>query len=238
MNVQVFYDSGRVDEFDVEHFTQSEPFDGRNMLTNFEVRFDDLESESLWLQAHFYDVRPEYRQDADPDVTPVARRMRGWRFLLVDKSEIGHVVKIVVNKEVVAWRQGPDLINGIKFQAQEQLCYSDDLSASVNKKAVEVHNYLANANPELADDEEALCQMFGFTKRAYLHALGYEAMQPIKEKPEKAPSKAGGHNEDRQPDSDSADAAIEDDADINDEMGEGEDDDWIGDALAGREEEQ
>ena len=91
MNIQVFYNSGRVDEFDVDRFTLPQPFDGNNMLTNFEVRFDNLDTESLWLQAHFYDIRAEYRQDAQADTTPVARRMRGWRFLLVDKTEISHV---------------------------------------------------------------------------------------------------------------------------------------------------
>ena len=178
MNVNVFYDSGRVDEFDMDHFTHAEPFDGRNMLTNFELRFDDLGKESLWLQAHFYDVRPSYRDDTPPDETPVARRMRGWRFLLVDKSEMAHVAKIVVNGELVAWRQGDDLINGVRFHAAELLCYSDEATSSVNRKAVALHDYLANARPDLAADEEALCQTFGFTSRAYEDATRAEERQP------------------------------------------------------------
>lgn len=178
MNIHVFYDNGRVDEFDVDHFTQSEPFDGRNMLTNFEVRFDNLEDESLWLQAHFYDVRPTYRQETAGDETPVARRMRGWRFLLVDRSEMEHVAKIVVNGELVAWRQGADLINGVRFHAAELLCYSDEVTSSVNRKAVILHDYLANAYPDMAGDEDALCHMFGFTSRAYEDATGAEQHQP------------------------------------------------------------
>lgn len=186
MNIQVFYDNGRIDEFDVDRFTLSQPFDGNNMLTNFEVRFDNLETESLWLQAHFYDIRAEYRQDAPPDDTPVARRMRGWRFLLVDKTEITHVSKIVVNKEMVAWRVGENLINGIKFRTQELACFNNDTASSINSKAVAIHDYLANADPFLAADEDVLCQTFGYTRRAYEQACIAEACQPTKpEKPEK-----------------------------------------------------
>lgn len=178
MNINVFYDNGRADEFDVDHFTLPEPFDGQNMLTNFEVRFDDLDTNSLWLQAHFYDIRPEYREDIETDSTPVARRMRGWRFLLVDKSEMEHVAKIVVNGELVAWRQGDDLINGIRFHAQELLCYSDETTSSINRKAIALHDYIANSNPEIAGNEEKICRAFGFTKRAYERVLMAENTQP------------------------------------------------------------
>lgn len=178
MNIDVFYDNGRVDEFDVDHFTLPEPFDGRNMLTNFEVRFDDLETNSLWLQAHFYDIRPEYREGAKQSDTPVARRMRGWRFLLVDEKEMEHVAKIIVNGELVAWRQGDDLINGVKFHAQELLCYSDDTTSSINRKAIALHDYIANANPDIAGDEDEICRTFGFTKRAYEHVVLAESVQP------------------------------------------------------------
>ena len=112
------------------------------------------------------------------------------------------------------------------------------LSASANKKAVEVHNYLANANPELANDEEALCRMLGFTKRGYLHALGYEAMQPAKKKTEKASAKANRHEEDEHADNDCVDDANDESGDVYDKMEEGEDNNWIGDVLTGREEER
>lgn len=182
MNIQVFYDNGRVDEFDADRFTLPQPFDGNNMLTNFEVRFDNLDTESLWLQAHFYDVRAEYRQDAPTDTTPVARRMRGWRFLLVDRTEIRHVSKIVVNGEMVAWRVGEDLVNGIKFRAQELACFNNDTASSINSKAVAVHDYLANTDPILAANEDELCQMFGYTRRAYEQVLLAEGCQPVEAK--------------------------------------------------------
>lgn len=182
MNIQVFYDSGRVDEFDADRFTLPQPFDGNNMLTNFEVRFDNLDTESLWLQAHFYDIRAEYRQDAPADTTPVARRMRGWRFLLVDRTEIRHVSKIVVNGEMVAWRVGEDLVNGIKFRAQELACFSNDAASSINGKAVAVHDYLANADSVLAANEDELCQTFGYTRRAYEQVLLAEGCQPVEAK--------------------------------------------------------
>jgi hypothetical protein len=191
VNIQIFYDNGRVDEFDVEHFTLPQPFDGNNMLTNFEVRFDDLDTESLWLQAHFYDIRPEYRQDAKPESTPVARRMRGWRFLLVDKREMGHVARIVVNNESVAWRQGESLINGIRFNAAMLACYTDETAASNNRKAIVLHDYLANADSLLASDEDELCAHFGYTRDAYEQALLAEGCQPQTEADPSQPTPAG-----------------------------------------------
>ncbi len=177
MNIQVYYDRGRVDEFDTDHLTMPQPFDGNNMLTNYEVRFDNLDTESLWLQAHFYDIRPEYRRVENTDETPVARRMRGWRFLLVDQSELKHVVKIMVNKEMAAWRQGGCLINGIKFNAAAMECYSDELSTSINKKAIAVHDYLGNAMD--ATSEDKLCALFGFTRTAFEQVREAECRQGV-----------------------------------------------------------
>ena len=42
------------------------------MLADYEVRFDCLEK-GLWLQAHFYDADPRFKEDLDDGVVPVGR---------------------------------------------------------------------------------------------------------------------------------------------------------------------
>ncbi len=177
MNIQVFYENGRVDEFDTENFTLPQPYPGDNMLTNFEVRFDMLATESLWLHAHYYDTRSDYAAETPAGEVPVARRKMGWRFLLVDKSEIDSVARITVNDKDAGWRQGGTFVNGIRFaQAARTSCPVKD-SAHLNARAVALHDYLARANPDIASDEDAICALFGFTAAAYAQVLDAELMQ-------------------------------------------------------------
>ncbi len=93
-------------------------------------------------------------------------------------------------RHMVAWRVGEDLINGIKFRAQELACFSNDTASSINSKAVAVHDYLANTDPVLAANEDELCQMFGYTRRAYEQVLLAEGCQPTEvKKPEQQGAK-------------------------------------------------
>lgn len=101
----------------------------------------------------------------------------GWRFLLVDKSEIDSVAHITVNNEDAGWRQGGSFVNGIRFaQAARTNCPLKD-SAHLNARAVVLHDYLARANPDIASDEDAICALFGFTAEAYAQVLDEELMQ-------------------------------------------------------------
>lgn len=82
MKIHIRYENNRLDIFDTTAFTKAEPFDGENMLTNFEVRVDALGNTGLWLMAHRYEIGEAYLKQAPDDETPTARRKRGWRFLL------------------------------------------------------------------------------------------------------------------------------------------------------------
>ena len=52
-------------------------------------------------------------------------------------------------------REGDDLINGERFFAQEQLCYSDATTISINKRALAVFDYLSHVHPEQSEEEIA-----------------------------------------------------------------------------------
>ena len=89
MKVQIKYRDGRLDVFDTDSYTPSQPFGDGCMLANYEVRFDQLEK-GLWLQAHFYETDPRFKEDLEDDVVPVGRRAMGaaplgWRRTVLGK---------------------------------------------------------------------------------------------------------------------------------------------------------
>ena len=75
-----------------------------NALTNFELRFDELGKKGLWLAAHHYDVDPSGTEECPDDETPVARRRRGWRFLLAEASELDELEWVAVDGELALAR--------------------------------------------------------------------------------------------------------------------------------------
>ena len=84
----------------------------------------------------------------DGTEVPVSVRRLGCAMLLVAPEELSEVVWLKKDGEKILWREGNDLINGERFFAQEQLCYSDAVTKSVNKRALAVYDYLARAHPE------------------------------------------------------------------------------------------
>lgn len=84
--------------------------------------------------------------------------------LLVAPEELSEVVWLKKDGEKILWREGDDLINGERFFAMEQLCYSDAVTKSVNKRAVAVFDYLSNAHPDW--DDERVAATMGYTAPA------------------------------------------------------------------------
>ena len=91
MDIRIRYRSNRIDVFDTDTFTKSEPFGNVNMLTDFEILFDQLGDTGIWLAAHSYDASQSYRGEAKDDSIPVAHRKKGWRFLLAESGEIDEI---------------------------------------------------------------------------------------------------------------------------------------------------
>ena len=104
MKIEMAYRNGRVDVFDTMSFTAPSPLGKGNALTNFELRFDELGKTGLWLAAHHYDVDPSGTEECPGDVAPVARRRRGWRFLLAEASELDELEWVAVDGEVALAR--------------------------------------------------------------------------------------------------------------------------------------
>lgn len=169
MQIKVFYRSGRLDAFDTMAFCTAEPYrrQGDNLLTEFQLLTDSetLANEGLMLEVYWYD--PRVREDTTCSgryQLPHASRQAGNRIRLASKSELQDVAQITVDGELLIWRQGDHLINGVKFMNQEVLCYSSAVTASINRRALTLYDYLRNAHPSLSD--EAVAALLGYPKGA------------------------------------------------------------------------
>ena len=115
MNIRITYPGGRIDVFDTNAYATSAPFDSKNMLTDFEIGLGDIEEEGLWLVANYYAAKPEFRKGAAG--IPVARRSRGWRFLLSTAEEAKELCDVTVDGEMVIARIAGDVCNMREFES-------------------------------------------------------------------------------------------------------------------------
>jgi hypothetical protein len=145
MEVRIRYRDNRLDVFDTDAFTEPEPFGDANMLTDFELRFDRLGDTGLWLVAHSYDASPAYRDQTAEGDTPVARRKRGWRFLLAETGEVDRIESVAVGSEVALQRMSGELVDMVRLDetAAAWLPGADGMCAA--EKAVGLFEVLMRA---------------------------------------------------------------------------------------------
>lgn len=159
MEIRIRYRSNRVDIFDTDTFTKSEPFGNANMLTDFEILFDQLGKTGIWLAAHSYDASQSYRGDTPDDEIPVARRKKGWRFLLAESEEVAGIETVSIGGGIVLQRICGELVDVLKLDetASAWIGNSDDLSAV--DKAVALFEVLTRSAPAGAvpDDIARMC---------------------------------------------------------------------------------
>lgn len=165
MIVKTFYGNGHFDVFDTDHLTDSSLFPG-NALTNFSFNLEDLGARRLWLNLYYYEVADTYREDTGPCGLPVARRRDGWSFLLVDDDDIDGLTKVMADGQVVVFRQGDCLIDGIAYD------YASDIACELNPQSVRTHDYLARVlGPE---NEQVICERMGYPPEAYAEVAEME----------------------------------------------------------------
>ena len=164
MKVEVLFKSHRYEEFDSSTQTCSEPYRGKglNVLTDWNLYLGSLEENGIILVQHWYDGTPASSQGKvtlEGVEVPASVRKVGCAMLLISPDELDEIVWLKKDGEKLLWREGEDLINGERFFAQEQLCYSDETTKSINRRAVAVYDYLANAHPTW--DEEEVAESMG-----------------------------------------------------------------------------
>lgn len=182
MRVEVLFRSHRYEEFDTSPQTCSEPYRGKGtaILMDWNLHIDlDPEGMGIVLVQHWYDGSVGSGQGTvrlGGVEVPVGAHKLGCAMLLVAPDELSEVVWLKKDGEKILWREGDDLINGERFFAMEQLCYSDAVTKSVNKRAVAVFDYLSNAHPDWDDEETA--RAMGYTASAIERIREMEYSQP------------------------------------------------------------
>lgn len=116
-------------------------------------------NEGLVVDVYWYDAKIH---DKDNAVTSLNEKKNATlnnallkastRIRLISKRELEDVAKITLDGELVEWRQGGELVNGVKFFSQELLYFSNGRSASITERACKISQFIKNANPELPDE--------------------------------------------------------------------------------------
>lgn len=180
MKVEVLFKSHRYEEFDSSTQTCPEPYRGKglNVLTDWNLYLGALEENGIILAQHWYDGNPASTQGKvtlEGVQVPAAARKVGCAMLLVSPDELDEIVWLKKDGEKLLWREGDDLINGERFFAQEQLCYSDATTISINKRALAVFDYLSRVHPE--QSEEEIAERMGYTASAIERIRDAESCQ-------------------------------------------------------------
>ena len=164
MNITIRYDNGRIDVFDTMSFTAPQPYPTTNMLTNFELKLDEIGRKGLWLAAHYYDVGNAYRQNAPDGEIPVARRKRGWRFLLAQADEVGHIQAVEMDASPVLRRAGGALFDCARFEDVAGRVLGPQ-PAALYPRILALYSFLERAHDAQGEstDPEDVAAEFGFT---------------------------------------------------------------------------
>lgn len=153
MKVKIRYANGRLDIFDTDTFTKSEPFAGTSMLTNFELRLDRLGNSGLWLEAHHYDTSPSAMEQADDTETPTAKRKRGWRFLLAEKGEMDGIECVLLDETCILQRICGELVDVMRLTDQCSAWVTSSQGLCVAEKILELYPRIATTS-ETGDAHE------------------------------------------------------------------------------------
>lgn len=166
MRIEVLYRNQRYEEFDTSVQTCPEPYRaaGTSILSEWILCLGALEEQGVLLEQHWYDAShgvPSGITTSDGTPIPAAIRKIGRVLMLVSPDELGNVIWLRKDGEKLLWREGDDLINGERFFAMEQLCYSDEGTKSINRRALAVFDYLKNSYPNAQNED--LAESMGYT---------------------------------------------------------------------------
>lgn len=178
MHIEVLYKDHRYESFEPTTQTAPEPYRSRgtNVLTDFNLCLGEVETQGVILVAHYYALDTQAEDVMIfGNMMPQAIRRLGHAMLLVSPDELSDLIWLKKDGEKLLWREGDDLINGERFFAMEQLCYSDAVTKSINRRALAVFDYLKHAERGLSDAE--IAKRMGYTEAAILRIRDAEFSQ-------------------------------------------------------------
>lgn len=198
MKIAVDYTNGRIKEFDLTIFTNNDAIRNgerasKNVTTELDLRLDRIEQDGLRLDLFWHDLaKAEQKVELDgvrdqnnnTMSAPEARKRVATSVKLLTPKELEGAARIIVERAqerlLVAWRQGSNkwLINGLLFDIQRQLMYSDANTISINRQAYKTFQALRKqADSSITDAEVA--ESMGYPYEAYLEVLKQEYIEAV-----------------------------------------------------------
>lgn len=165
MKIQIRYKNNRLDIFDTSSFTKPEPFDDANMLTNFEVRVDELGNTGLWLIAHHYEVSEAIAKTADEGETPWQGASAGGGSCWQNRESCRHRVAFHRRANHARKNRRRACRHGA-IRADVRAMAVPMRRAEHHAAAVRLFDALCRAFPELSANDAAIARMCGFSKQA------------------------------------------------------------------------
>jgi hypothetical protein len=180
MIIKALYSDGRIQTMNIAYGdSTSDPFaierdtKAATLATELVVRGDELLTKGLCVDYNWYSSvidkdTEEYTGEYYSKPLRLAAREAGRRICCIAPEEMDSIERIVVNGDVLAWREGGVLFNGVKFlEAQDHYCRKDNSSQAEN--AIKLYEVFTNLYPGATHQE--VCAMFGYTPELYDKAL-------------------------------------------------------------------
>ena len=133
MILEVTYADGHHECFDSNSLTGGAVFGRANILTEFDVVWEDGEEGQHLV---VYEHHMEESAPSDDEASANADRIRGPRLKLVDSSEVRDVESVSLDGRLLAWSQGGCLVDAARFELACMKWYSGPMGAGANAKAV------------------------------------------------------------------------------------------------------
>ena len=170
MKVEIAYE-GSVEVFDTDRFTESQPFSGKSMLADFELRYGN--ADGIWLSAHCYAANEAYRTDGNE--VPEARREKGWRFQLASPKEASCIESVSMDGSAVLARLYGELVDIAKVDRVAALFVGG--GGSVSGRIRRANDYLANSDETLSASTALMARAIGIAPSTLEEVLSAEAAQ-------------------------------------------------------------
>lgn len=172
MKVEIAYE-GSVEVFDTDRFTEPQPFSGKSMLADFELRYGNAEADGIWLFAHCYAANGAYRTDGNE--VPEAKREKGWRFQLASPREVSRIESVSMDGSAVLARLYGELVDVAKVDRVAALFVGG--GGSVSGRIRRANDYLANSDEALSASTALMARAIGIAPSTLEEVLSAEAAQ-------------------------------------------------------------
>ncbi|MDO4212008.1 MAG: hypothetical protein Q4D23_09940 [Bacteroidales bacterium] len=151
MKIEIRYDD-HTKYFDTDQFVEESPFSGIDVLTLYELHYEEIATQGIWLSCHCFDLKRTVEATTCAGSWPVAKISSGWQMLLASRDQIGHILSMTVEGRLVLARCRGRLVNVATLEAK-----SISLDGQINQLA----DLLCREDPSLYADQARLAAEMG-----------------------------------------------------------------------------